>query len=1103
MLRRATQYPGLYIDGSIGGTEVAFTVDTGATHTILSSRVYDKIPELQRPKLAPGGPCPSAADGRRLDHRGSATFELCLGKLCLRKRVAVADIADDVLLGADVLVCGPQGPADLILSEGLIQLQGVSIPVRQVSATPGTLRVRAADHYVVPSMAEMVLDAYVEAPSPQVLRTCSRLVVEPAPTLVRDYRLAMAPTLVDAASNCTVKVRVMNPTYDPVSVKQDTLLGHAGDIVRVEETVLQQEDNGEADNYSCIRRIMPQADTLMEEMTVRRASHLPHLDRTSTTDPFPPHLKETLLRASEGRSAKEAEEISDLLRQHEGVFSRHDLDLGLTNLIEHAIDTGDAAPIKQRPRRVPLAFVGEDQAAIEKLVAQGSVRLSTSPWASPLVLVRKRDGTVRPCVDYRAVNAVTKKDAFPLPRTEDCLDAVAGATIFSTMDITSAYNQIPVRPEDIPKTAFTSKHGLFEYRTMAFGLTNAPATFQRLMEVALAGLQWATCLIYLDDVIVFGRNFDEHKRRLSEVLTHIKKAGLKLKPSKCHLFRPEVTFLGHVVSGEGIRPDPNNVDKILGWPVPKTVTDVRAFLGMGNYYRRFLQGFSQLVKPLVELTKRDHPFQWTHECQAAFEELKARLTGTEVMAYPQAECAFILDTDASEHSIGAVLSQVQEGRERVVAYGSRTLNRAERNYCVTDRELLAVKVFVEYYKHYLLGRHFTVRSDHQALRWLFTLREPKDRVARWIEILSAYDFSVEYRPGIRHGNADALSRCVDPRACICMGVSDVPPCGPCSKCEKRASTGEGTTRKGESDVRRVTTRAGARKQSGSAVTQGPVPGQNTPIGHEGIPSATEATPPHPVDQGDPEPGQSRGSAGMDTPDSSNTAPAEVPRLPPPETVLEQHGRPPGLMGRHTEWGSIHSAAELRRKQAADNDISPVLKWLAQEKPPTSHEVASSSPATRHYWVQKAILQTRDGVLYRSFLRKNGTWQSWQFVVPRSMRREVMAWNHECPTAGHLGQKRTRACLLRGFYWHGVREDVNNWVLQCHTCGQVKPPAHPQGNAVGQMPVGGPLDRLATDVLGPLPETKRGNRYILVVTDHFTRWVEIFPIPDQTAPTCTI
>ena len=252
--RTGPRYPGLYIDGSIGGVEVAFTVDTGATHTILSSRVYERIPITARPKLIPGGPCPSAADGRRLDHRGSAIFELCLGNLCLRKKVDVADIADDVLLGADVLVYGPHGPADLVLSEGLVQLRGVSIPLRQVNSAPRTLRVRAADHYVVPSMAEMVLDAYVEAPSPQILRTCSQLVVEPAPTLVRDYRLAMAPTLVDATSNCTVKVRVMNSTHDPVSVKQDALLGHAGDIVGVEDTVLQQEDSGEADNYSCIRR---------------------------------------------------------------------------------------------------------------------------------------------------------------------------------------------------------------------------------------------------------------------------------------------------------------------------------------------------------------------------------------------------------------------------------------------------------------------------------------------------------------------------------------------------------------------------------------------------------------------------------------------------------------------------------------------------------------------------------------------------------------------------------------------------------------------------------------------------------------------------------
>ncbi len=438
----------------------------------------------------------------------------------------------------------------------------------------------------------------------------------------------------------------------------------------------------------------------------------------------------------------------------------------------------------------------------------------------------------------------------------------------------------------------------------------------------------------------------------------------------------------------------------------------------------------------------------------------------------------------------------------MVAYGSRTLNRAERNYCVTDRELLAVRVFIEYYKHYLLGRHSTVRSDHQALRWLFTLREPKDRVARWIEILSAYDFSVEYRPGIRHGNADALSRYADPRTCTCEDVPGVPPCGPCPKCKRRSAAGEDPPPKGELDVCRVTTRAAARAQSSETTGNSSEREHTTTKDHgEDASSAAVVAPSQAPGLRQTELGQSRGSAGADTSGPKVPTSTEPARLSSAESNLEQHSRPPGLRGRHLEWRNTHSAAELRKKQTADPDIFPVLQWLAKKEPPTSQEVARSSPATRHYWIQRAILQTEDGILYRKFICKDATWQSWQFVVPTVMRKEIMALNHDCPVAGHLGQKKTRARLLQGFYWFGARTDVNNWVMQCHTCGQVKPPAHPQHKAIGQMPVGGPLDRLATDVLGPLPETKRGNRYILVVTDHFTKWVEIFPIPDQTAPTC--
>ena len=403
----------------------------------------------------------------------------------------------------------------------------------------------------------------------------------------------------------------------------------------------------------------------------------------------------------------------------------------MTHLAEHVIDTGDAKPVRCPPRRVPIAFAEEERQVIETMERQGIIRKSHTCWSSPLCLVRKKNGKVRPCIDYRAVNKVTQTDNFPIPRTRDCLDAVAGAKLFSTFDVTSSYHQIPVREQDIPKTAFITKYGLYEHCTMPMGMKNSSATFQRCMEAALQGLQWLTCLIYLDDVVVFASSFDEHVKRVDQVLDRVEKAGLKLKPDKCHLFEDQVHFLGHIISSEGVCPSPDNVAKILQFSVPKDVSQVRALVGMGSYYRRHIQNFSGMMKPIIDLTKKAKKFVWTEQCQAAFEKLKTALVSPEIMAYPKDVGEYFLDCDSSDHAIGGVLSQIQEGKERVIAYGSRILNKAERNYCVTDKELLALRYFIEYYRQYLLGRRFTVRTDHQALSYLFSFKEPKGKLARF------------------------------------------------------------------------------------------------------------------------------------------------------------------------------------------------------------------------------------------------------------------------------------------------------------------------------------------------------------------------------------
>ena len=263
-----------------------------------------------------------------------------------------------------------------------------------------------------------------------------------------------------------------------------------------------------------------------------------------TADDVPPHLLDLYNKASQDLNKDEQMLLAETLVKCQDAFSKDDTDLGRTHLAEHDIDTGTAYPIKQRPRRTPIAFANEEKTAIDDLKEKGVIRESTSPWASPLVLVRKKCGKVRLCVDYRKVNSVTKKDAFPIPRIQDCLDAVSGAKCFSTFDLLSGYHQVPVKESDINKTAFVTKYGIFEFITLPFGLTNAPATFQRIMELALRGLQWQICLIYLDDIIVFGSTFEEHLGRVEKVLQRIIKAGLKLQPKKCQLFQKTGQFPG-------------------------------------------------------------------------------------------------------------------------------------------------------------------------------------------------------------------------------------------------------------------------------------------------------------------------------------------------------------------------------------------------------------------------------------------------------------------------------------------------------------------------------------------------------------------------------
>jgi len=294
--------------------------------------------------------------------------------------------------------------------------------------------------------------------------------------------------------------------------------------------------------------------------------------------------------------------------------------------------------------------------------------------------------------------------------------------------------------DDTDKTTFIVRTGRYRFKRIPFGLCNAGSTFQRVMDLALSGLNYNMCLVYLDDIIVYSSSVEEHIERLGLLFERLRAANLKLKPSKCSLLRTEVSFLGHVVSGEGVSTDPEKIKAVRDWPVPRDIKEVRSFLGLASYYRKFVPAFAGISAPIHAMAGKYQVFKWTESCKKAFEDLKEMLISSPVLAMPRDSDPFVLDTDPCDMSIGAVLSQVQDGHERVIAYASRTLSRPEHNYCVTRKELLVVVFYAKTFRQYLLGRQFLIRTDHSALQWLRTTPEPIGQQARWCEILEEFNF---------------------------------------------------------------------------------------------------------------------------------------------------------------------------------------------------------------------------------------------------------------------------------------------------------------------------------------------------------------------------
>jgi hypothetical protein len=356
------------------------------------------------------------------------------------------------------------------------------------------------------------------------------------------------------------------------------------------------------------------------------------------------------------------------------------------------------------------------------------------------------------CVDYRGLNKVTIRNRYPLPRIDDLFDQLQGARFFSKIDLRSGYHQLRVRESDIPKTAFLTRYGSYEFLVMPFGLTNAPAVFMDLMNRIFRPFLDQFIIVFIDDILIFSQTEAEHEEHLRITLQTLRDHQLYAKFSKCEFWLSEVKFLGHVISGDGIAVDPSKVEAVTDWQQPTTVSEIRSFLGLAGYYRKFIQDFSRIATPLTRLTKKGVQFVWDSRCEEAFKCLKEKLTSAPVLMIPRSDQCFVVYTDASLQGLGGVLMQ------RVIAYASRQLQIHEQNYPTHDLELAAVVFALKIWRHYLYGVQFELFTDHKSLRYLYSQKELNQRQSRWMELIKDYDFALQYHPGKANVVADALSR---------------------------------------------------------------------------------------------------------------------------------------------------------------------------------------------------------------------------------------------------------------------------------------------------------------------------------------------------------